>query len=331
MTYHVVVIVVGAGIVGLSCAWRLAQAGRRVRVFDRRAVACEASWAGAGMLAPGGEIEADSPLAQMALRSLSLYSAFVEELAEESGVNIDYRRCGGIDLAATDERAERQSRAGIRSEPLHFQGRPARFYPDDAVVDPREVTRALLVACRVRGVLVHENEAVARIDRLGRSVATARATYEDSGVLIAAGAWSSQLYPGLPKTKPVRGHLVAYRMRPGFLGPIVRNRETYVVQRSSGVVIAGTSTEDAGFERGIDEGVIADIGRRAGELVPELRSAEMVERWNGLRPGIAGEAPLIGRVGDGAVFAAFGHYRNGILLAPETARAIAGQVMEVTG
>ena len=126
-------IIVGAGIIGLSCAWRLAQAGRRVRVFDRRSAACEASWAGAGMLAPGGEMEADSPLSRMALRSLSIYADFVEELTAESGVAIDYRSCGGIDLAATDEKAERQAQAGIRSERCEYRGRPARFYPDDAV------------------------------------------------------------------------------------------------------------------------------------------------------------------------------------------------------
>jgi len=316
------VIIVGAGIIGLSCAWRLAQAGRRVRVFDRRSAACEASWAGAGMLAPGGEMEADSPLSRMALRSLSIYADFVEELTAESGVAIDYRSCGGIDLAATDEKAERQAQAGIRSERCEYRGRPARFYPDDAVVDPREVTQALLAACRARGVDIHENEAVLQVGRDGKSVTTAIGAYEDESVLIAAGAWSSDLYPGLRKTTPVRGHLIAYRMPPGLLASIVRNHGTYIVQRSSGLVIAGTSTEDAGFDRTLDETVLADIARRAAELVPELREAEIVERWNGLRPQIEGEAPLIARVAEAPVYAAIGHYRNGILLAPETARLV---------
>jgi glycine oxidase len=115
-------------------------------------------------------------------------------------------------------------------------------------------------------------------------------------------------------------------MRPGFLDSIVRHNGTYLVQRSSGLLIAGTSTEEAGFERELDEAVIADIERRAGELVPELRSAEVTERWNGFRPGIEGEGPMIARVGDGSVFAAIGHYRNGILLAPETARMVADLV-----
>jgi glycine/D-amino acid oxidase-like deaminating enzyme len=282
------------------------------------------------MLAPGGELEADSALSRMALRSLSIYAAFVDELASESGVAIDYRNCGAIDLAATDEKAERQAEAGIRSERCEYRGYPARFYPDDAVVDPREVTQALLTACRARGVAIHENEAVLKIGpaggRAGSSVTTAVGAYQDDGVLVAAGAWSSDLYPGLPKTTPVRGHLVAYRMPPGLLASIVRNHGTYLVQRSSGIVIAGTSTEHAGFDRSLDEAVIADIARRAGEMAPELRGVEMVERWNGFRPAIAADAPFIGRVAEGPVYAAIGHYRNGILLAPETARLIANLV-----
>jgi glycine oxidase len=324
--YHVDVIVVGAGIVGLSCGWILAKAGRRVRVFDRTCAASEASWAGAGMLAPGGEFESDSPLSRMALRSLALYPEFVSELTAESGVAIDYRKCGGIELDAIGAdgavRAARQAEAGIRSEPCAFRGKPARFYPDDALVDPRDITRALLVACRARGVAIHENEPVTGVEENGRGVTTANGVYQSDGVVIAAGAWSSGLYPGLRPTRPVRGHLIAYRMPAAFLGSILRHESTYLMQRSSGLLIAGTSTEEVGFDRSLDENVTADIERRAADLVPELRSMTPVERWNGFRPGIAGEGPMIERVGEGSVFAAFGHYRNGILLAPETARMI---------
>lgn len=323
-------IIVGAGIIGLSCAWALARTGRRVTIFDKGAAAREASWAGAGMLAPGGEFEADSELARMALRSLELYAAFVEELRRESGMQIDFRQCGAIEVgdeAALARVAGLRAGLKIQSEACEYRGRAARFYPGDALVDPRQVTEALIVACRAHGVLVREHEPVIRIAVDGLSVETAHGRYADEGVLIAAGAWSSQLYPGLPQTRPVRGHLISYRMAPGFLGSIVRGGGgTYVMQRSSGVVIAGSSTEDAGFEREIDEGVVADIARRAEALVPELRGVPIAERWNGLRPGIEGSGPVIGRVPGTAVYTAFGHYRNGILLAPETGRMVAGLV-----
>src|SRR6185437_4880528 len=158
-------IVAGAGIIGLTCAWRLALCKIPVTVFDAREAGGEASWAGAGMLAPGGEMEKASPLTEMALRSLALYPNFVNALQEASGVPIDYQRCGAMEVAwsageaaGLDRRAARQAAIGIRSEPArHPAGVAARFYPDDALVNPRDVVRALRVACLGCGVLFHEH------------------------------------------------------------------------------------------------------------------------------------------------------------------------------
>src|SRR5215472_5859756 len=138
-------IVVGAGIIGLGCAWRLARCKISVTVFDAGVAGGEASWAGAGMLAPGGEMDESSPLTTMALCSLAMYPAFVESLREESDIAIDYQRCGAIEVAmnaheadALEARAARQAALGIRSEPVHHpMGVAARFYPDDALVNPR--------------------------------------------------------------------------------------------------------------------------------------------------------------------------------------------------
>ncbi len=183
----------------------------------------------------------------------------------------------------------------------------------------------MLAACRARGVAIHENEAVIRVAEDGGSIESAAGRYEGEGVIIAAGAWSSGLFPNLPPCRPVRGHLVGWQMPPGFLGPIVRHNGTYILQRSSGLLIAGSSSEDAGFDRTLDENVIADIERRAAELVPELRDITPVERWNrSASEAVDGRKDLlISRIPGTAVFTAFGHYRNGILLALETARLIA--------
>ncbi len=327
-------IVVGAGIIGLSCAWRLAQRGHAVRVFEAGEAAREASWAGAGMLAPGGEIEAESPLAEFSLSSLRAWPAFVDELERESGVSIDFRRSGAVEVAYDDaeaavlhSKAERQAGIGIRSEPTTHLGQAARFYPDDALVDPRTVTAALLEACRRRGVVLAEHEAVLAVSPDGKSVETAEGRYEDAGVLIAAGAWSSGLLRGAPRTMPVRGHLISWVRKPGELGPILRHGHTYLLQRRSGVLIAGASTEQVGFDRAIDEAAVEEIRANAARLWPALGHDAPVERWNGFRPAIEGDGPVIGRLsGDGAsgdsVWGAFGHYRNGILMAPETASRI---------
>ena len=311
-------IVAGGGIIGLSCAWRLAQRGVPVTVFDARETGAEASWAGAGMLSPGGEAEGDSPFAQMALASLAQYAGFVEELQNASGVRIDFSGCGAMEFTFTEEealaldrRAARQDAIGIRSEAVNPG---CRFYPEDALVDPRDVVSALRIACLREGVTFREHEPV-------REIA--------GEVLIAAGAWSSALFPvtlpaTLPRSVPVRGHLIAFDGSGIRLGHMLRHGHTYIVQRArTGRIIAGSSTEHVGFDRGVDTAITRDIHGRAARLLPALADLTPSECWNGFRPALAeGTGPVVGRVEGTNIWTAYGHYRNGILLAPETARII---------
>ncbi|HWE51571.1 MAG TPA: FAD-dependent oxidoreductase, partial [Bryobacteraceae bacterium] len=241
-------IVVGAGIIGLSCAWRLALRKIRVTIFDAGSAGGEASWAGAGMLAPGGEFAHASPLAPLALTSLALYPEFVDELRRETGQPIDYRECGAFEIARDDheageleKRAVCQSALGIRSEPARWaSAAAARFYPDDALVNPRDMVAALRVACSANGVIFHEREPVVEVFADG--VRTARATYTDDSVLVAAGAWSSALAAPfhLPAVSPVRGHLISYEAAPGLLPAILRCGSTYLLQRENGTIVAGS-------------------------------------------------------------------------------------------
>lgn len=332
------VIVAGGGIIGLACAWRLAREGFPVTLFDARELAAEASWAAAGMLAPGGEMDDDSPLARMALRSLAQYPAFIEELREASGAAIEYRRCGAVTLAFSEDeaaalaaKAARQAAIGIASEPIaHAGAAAARFYPDDGLVNPRDVTAALRTACTRSGVAIREYEPVVEILDAGAGVRTSRGEYHGDGVLIAAGAWSSRIYRGA-QTVPVRGHLIAWQPDSMLLDSILRHADTYVLQRCAGQIIAGGSTEYGGFDRAIDEGVCADIHARAARLLPALAAMTPVERWNGFRPAAEPGGPVIGRIPSTRIWTAFGHYRNGILLAPETARMIADSVCGAGG
>jgi glycine oxidase len=332
--YDESVVVTGAGIIGLASAWRMARAGLRVVLFDAREAAAEASWAGAGMLAPGGEIDTHSELAAMALRSLHAYEPFVRELENETGFDIDFQRCGAFELAANEaesaalrQKAELQRSMGIPSEPRGWRDFEGRFYPEDGIVDPRQVTAALRTACLRLGVTVREHEPVLEVAPDGSAVRTARETISDAdGVLIAAGAWSSSLCSALPRTIPVRGHLLSWNLPPRTLPSIVRHGHTYLLQRRNGTLIAGSSAEDVGFDRTINDAIAADIRDRAARLLPELATIEPSARWIGFRPAIAAAngvacSPLIGRIGP-KLWAAVGHYRNGILLAPETARLV---------
>ncbi len=325
------VIIAGAGIIGLASAWRLAQRGWNVTVFDPREPVSEASWAAAGMLAPGGEIDSNANLAKMALRSLGMYPEFVRSLEEDSDVSIEYTSCGAMEvafddagLAALNAKAERQAAIGIVSEPCRYRDWAGRRYLADAVVDPLSINEALVTACRARGVTIREHEAVTEVLPHGPVVRTLHGEYTADRVLIAAGAWSTTLMADLPLVYPVRGHLLYFEMEPGLLNTIVRSGHTYVFQREAGGVIAGSSMEHAGFDRTVDPAVAEDIHKRAAKLVPELADAKPADCWNGLRPA-TDVGPVLGRVGDTNVWTAYGHFRNGILLTPDTAQIIADQ------
>ena len=325
------VTIAGAGIIGLASAWRLAQRGWKVTVFDPREAASEASWAAAGMLAPGGEIDSNAALAKMALRSLAMYPEFVRDLEEESGLSVEYRQCGAIEAAFDDaslaqltQKAARQASLGIESEPCRYRDWSARRYPSDAIVDPLSINDALQTVCRARGVAIHEHEPVTGILPNGSGVRTPNGEYLSDRVLIAAGAWSSGLFPGLPHVYPVRGHLLYFDMEPGLLKTIVRSGHTYLLQRDSGGIVAGSSTEEAGYDRTVDATVADDIHQRAARLVPALAGVKPTDCWNGLRPA-TDVGPVVGRFGDTNIWTAYGHFRNGILLAPDTAHTIANE------
>ena len=329
------VVVIGGGIIGLATAWRLAQRKLSIAVWERGQLGTEASWAGAGMLAPGGEMEERSWWGDLAVQSLKQYAEFVRELESESDLRIDYRACGALESAATDEswerlrqRASRQAGWGIESQ---HAGSRCLFYPEDAAVDPRDLLRALAVACRRRGVIFREHQTVAGIT--GTSCGITEPEIAEVAVL-AAGAWSSSIpvhidgsVVPLDASFPVRGHLISFAASAGVsLGPIVRQDHTYILQRSNGTVIAGSTTEQVGFLREPDPKQFADIEQRARSLAPRLCGGARLDTWIGFRPGAVSGEPRLGRLASFPVYLAYGHYRNGILMAPATADLLADAI-----
>jgi len=347
-------IVIGAGIVGASIAWKLAQAGARVTLVDSGSIGGEASWAGAGMLAPGGEIVSREPWLDLALESMRMYPAFVAELEAISGIRVDYRVSGGIDVAFDEEewralarRAEQQRALGIHSRVLDRQSlrdlmpvcdrdyAGAVLYPDDALIDPRDVMRALTIACRAAGVVIREGWRTTGL-HVSRGSVLAESHAERlhaATAVLAAGAWSTDIaisgtgLPSLPAAFPVKGLLTSYELEPGVLGPILRRGHTYLLQRANGLMIAGTTSEQIGFDRSLDKASIDGITRGVEELLPWIRQHKPTAAWAGFRPAADAPGPLIHRAGDTGLWLAYGHFRNGILLAPVTARMVSEQIL----
>ena len=354
------VLVVGAGIIGLSIAWKLTEGGAQVLVLDAGSAAAEASWAGAGMLTAGSELRKADPWLPLGLEGLDAYPGYVRRLSEQSGLSIDYRECGAIEVAASAQeweelarRARFQSRHGMAVEVIDSEEEIRRmapglarefshalYYPRDAVVNPRDVTAALRVILQRLGCRVEENSpALAIRCRAGECVVeTPQGSIRSATVVMAAGAWSSSIPVEsdetpvrLPRSVPVKGHRIGYQLPPGRRGPVLRHGHAYLLQRSGGLLIAGSNEERIGFDRSLDPAAASDLARRAAHLMPELAEMEPAEVWIGFRPAVRKNVFPVGNWVAPRICLAYGHYRNGILMAPSTAQRIASGILAGAG
>lgn len=342
--------IIGGGIIGCSIAWRLASAGRRVILCDAGVLGGEASWAGAGMLVPGSEYSRACPELTFALESLAAWPGFAAQLERESDTSIDFELCGALELAGSPAEFEKlrtlattQRRLGIDCRVVEAQElrgmvpgltaplEGAVYFPKEGQVDPRTVTAALRIACQRAGVEIREHTRVTRLIPRDGAVSIESSdggVIEAARAVIAAGAWSNLIDAGvrLPRCFPVRGHLIGYALSAGSLPHVLRFHHTYAVQRRGGYTIAGTSEEQVGFDRTLDPATVDGIAARAHALAGGIIPAVAQDAWIGFRPG-AKRGPSLGRLDDTAIWLAYGHYRNGILLAPATAARIAGEII----
>ena len=353
-------VVVGGGVIGLGIAWRAALAGMAVTVVDE-APGRGASWAAAGMLAPVTEVHyGERPLLSLNLAAAARWPAFAAEVEEASGLPVGYRPGGTLavardadDNAALEDLYQFQLRCGLEVERLRSREcrqlepglapsiRGGVLAAGDHQVDNRALVEALLVACQRAGVRMVRGrvaELAVQADRVtgvllaggGPVPSPADGETLAAGVVVlAAGCWSGGLRglaaEALPPVRPVKGQLLYLR------GPAdqqlcsrnVRGLEVYVVPRTDGRVVVGATIEEQGFDTTVTAGAVADLLRAALELLPDVAELELAETVVGLRPGSPDNAPMLGPAGPDGLVVATGHYRNGILLTPVTADAIA--------
>jgi glycine oxidase len=344
------VAIAGGGIIGMSAAWRLAQHGFRVTVFEKGSIGSEASWAGAGMLAPGGEVDSPSLLSRLAIESRELYTRFVRELEQRTHVAIDYQERGALDLAynasewhALRARAAAQAAFGVQSKELSKEHvaafwprvsteslHGALFYAGDAIVNPRDVMLALAAACRQNGVMVRQNSAVLAVTILeaGIELDSVEGSESFDALVIAAGAWSSSItlrnVEPLPVARPIKGQLIGFQQPDQTCNTILRHGHTYLLQRANGLLIAGASVEYAGWDRTVEPSITNSLVQQAAFVLPHLAETSPSENWVGFRPG--SDDVRIGPWHSKRLYLAYGHYRNGILLAPVTADHLAREI-----
>jgi glycine oxidase len=336
--------VIGGGIMGSSIALELARSGLAVTVLERSIPGAEASTAAAGMLAPQLEASAPGPFLDLCLRSRTLYPAWVERLQAESKVAVDYLDSGALQVAFTDDEVHAldatvawQQASGLRAELL--SGADARAlepslspgalaaarFADDHQVDPRKLMRALLVAATQAGVafrsgyvrgLLEANGAATGVDLDGDRL-------EADAVVLAAGSWSGLVAGAKIDTRvlrPARGQMAEFQLRAPITQRILKGAKGYVVPRADGRVICGSTMELVGFDKNVTAAGVQAILGAALRLVPALANAALTSTWAGLRPWTEDALPILGEGPLKRLFLATGHFRNGILLAPITAR-----------
>jgi glycine oxidase len=344
-------VVVGGGVIGLAIAWRAAQAQMSVTVVDERP-GRGASWAAAGMLAPVTEVHyGERPLLTLNLAAATRWPSFAAEVEEASGRPVGYTPVGTLavardadDNATLEDLYQFQLRCGLEVERLrsrecrqlepglHPGIRGGVLAAGDHQVDNRALVEALLAACERAGarmVAGRVTELAAEGDRVTGVVLGDGERLVAGAVVLAAGCWSGGLggvaAEALPPVRPVKGQLLYLR------GPAteplcsrnVRGLEVYVVPRGDGRVVVGATVEEQGFDTRVTAGAVHDLLRAALELLPDVAELELLETVCGLRPGSPDNAPMIGPAGPEGLVVATGHYRNGILLTPVTADAVA--------
>ncbi|MBO0736661.1 MAG: glycine oxidase ThiO [Alphaproteobacteria bacterium] len=347
---------VGAGVLGLGIAWRLAQANCPVTVYDRAEAGRGASWAAAGMLAAAVETEpGEEDLLALTLESQRMWPRFARELETAAGVSVDYRDEGTLVVALTRDDAAQlrhtydfQKSLGLELEWLsgaearhrepHLRpGVPgAVFSPRDHQVENRRLVRALATAARSAGALLRERDPVRELEVGGRritAVLTDRGRDPADVVILAAGAWSREIAgipPAyLPPVRPIKGQMLALRMDP--LAPLLRHviwiPRGYLVPRRDGRLVVGGTVEERGFDDSLTAGGLLALLEGAWRAVPGIEELPILETWVGFRPGSRDDAPMLGPSGIDGLVIATGHHRNGILLTPLTVEAISAYVL----
>lgn len=323
----------GGGIIGLSLALELRKSGLSVLVVEKGEPGREASHAAAGMLAYC-DPHIPLPLRPLVQESARLYPEFVHELEDESGMRVDLRDAGTIAFLADGEPTPLTGARDLSEEELlrlepSVSAARAQLWEEKSV-DPRALVAAAVKAAKHRGVDIASGSPVIDVDiQNGHAagVRTSKTFYSAGMVVNCGGAWAGELPPFHFPTRPVKGQMLCVvSSQRNLLHHVVRAPDVYLVPRSDGRILIGATVEDAGFDKRTDPDTIQKLHQAAANVLPELGEARILEDWAGLRPGTPDDLPILGMMPARGYFAATGHFRDGILLAPVTAKIMSDMI-----
>ena len=351
------VAIIGGGVIGLAVARALALRGiHNVLLLERGSLGAESSSAAAGMLAPQAEANRPHEFFYLTCQSRDMYPTFASALLEETGIDIQLDPTGTLYLAFTEHDADElevryawQKKAGFPIEKFSADAvrklepsicedvRSGLRFPLDTQVENRRLISALAAANERLGVRMETRTDVMslKVER-GRvaGIETSRGFVAADRVVIAGGAWSSLLgaagiaLPNL-RIKPVRGQMLCFEANPQIARHVIYSPRGYIVPRRDGRLLAGSTTEHAGFEKRVTAAGVQAILSASLEISPRIAALPMTDSWAGLRPRAADTLPVLGPCAEiTGVFYATGHYRNGILLAPVTGELIARAIVD---
>jgi glycine oxidase len=345
------VIIVGAGVIGMMTAIELQRAGAQVTLLDRQDAGRESSWAGGGIISPLFPWRYPDAVTRLALLSQQIYPRLIDELRRDAGLDPEFLQSGmlilgdyeeerpadwarrfAIDMQAVDAAEIHRLAPELAADfdrgwwfPQVYQARNPRLLALlRAWIERSDID--LVEQAPVGEILVENGRA--------RGVMAARRRFEADTVVVASGAWSARLLDplGCPTgIEPVRGQMLLLKARPGQLQRIILSQERYIIPRRDGRILIGSTTEHVGFDKSTRDDVRQSLHRYALRSIPALADAKIEQHWSGLRPGIPDGIPAIGEHPEVRnLFIHAGHYRNGLVMAPASARLLTDLLLNRT-
>ena len=342
-------LVVGGGLIGMLTARELALAGMAVGLVERGETGRESTWAGGGILSPLYPWRYPDAVTALASWSQAGYARLADDLKAESGIDPEFQQ-NGLLILDTDEAAQAQQWADKWQRALELVDAqktgelepavgdiPARALWMSQVAQMRNprLAQALRASIENLGVKLFEHTPMKGLV-MGETgihgVMTEAGEFNANRVVIAGGAWSALLLESIGMTlpvRPVRGQMILYRAEPGVVQRIVLSRDRYVIPRRDGRILVGSTLEDVGFEKATTRAAMQELEAEARRLIPALAEYPIEHHWAGLRPGSPRGIPYILRHPRIAgLFVNTGHFRNGVVLGPASARLLADILLQ---